>query len=155
MVPHPPTDICWYIWTICSYLSLTITSLSLLSLNSFPPSLVNLSHSTTDETAAYEALSSFCLFTGWKPDPFISSSSPPLSSKWSFCWTKCSSTLYWLDSSITRVALQPKYLLPMVLFVSQENGKQCDMMIRWSQICFRKKLNFEIDIRCWFLSLSP
>ena len=25
MVPHPPTDVCWYIWTICSYLTLTIT----------------------------------------------------------------------------------------------------------------------------------
>ena len=29
MVPHPPTDVCWCIWTICSYLSLTIISLSL------------------------------------------------------------------------------------------------------------------------------
>ena len=44
---------------------------------------------------------------------YISYSSPPLSSKWSFCWTKGSSTLYWLYSSITRVALQPKYLLPL------------------------------------------
>ena len=71
MVPHPPTNVCWYIWTICSYLSLTISSLSLLSLKSFPSSLVNLSSSIcnfrwslvshfspTDETAANEALSS-------------------------------------------------------------------------------------------------
>ena len=62
MIPHPPIDVCWYIWTICSYLSLTITSLSLLSLNSFSPPLVNLSFSTMDKTAADEVLSSFCLF---------------------------------------------------------------------------------------------
>ena len=39
--------------------------------------------------------------------------------------------LHWLDSSITRVALhlQPKYLLQLMLVVSQEKGKQCDMMI--------------------------
>ena len=85
MVPHPLIDVCWYIWTICSYLSLTISSLSLLSLKSFPSSLVNLSSSicnfrwslvshfsTTDETAADEALSSFCLFlAGRKSCPFI------------------------------------------------------------------------------------
>ena len=57
------------------YLSSTISSLSPLPLNSFPPSLANLSSSicdfrlllvshfsTTDETTANDALSSFCLF---------------------------------------------------------------------------------------------
>ena len=67
------------------YLSSTISSLSPLPLNSFPPSLANLSSSicdfrwslvshfsTTDKTAADEALSSFCLFlAGRKSCPFI------------------------------------------------------------------------------------
>ena len=63
-----------------------------------------------------------------------------------------------LDSSITRVALhlQPKYLLQLMLVVSQEKGKECDMMIWWLWNCLTKKLILEIDIPiCWFLSLGP